>query len=96
MVYTADEHPAIAVLDSPTGPFKKLTDNWLREKHAIDEHLLFDDDGSIYLCFAVLENGNQIRVAKISNDLKSIEWEHNDVLIKAEEPWETIRSLKCI
>lgn len=93
MVYTADEHPAIAVSDSPTGPFKKLTDNWLRDKHAIDGHLLFDDDGSIYLYFAAFENGNQIRVAKMSNDLKSIEWEHNDVLIKAEEPWETIDGL---
>ena len=73
MVYTADEHPAIAVSDCPIGPFKKLTDNWLREEPAIDGHLLFDDDGSIYLYFASIDGRNQIRVAKMSDDLKKIE-----------------------
>ncbi len=93
MVYTADEHPAIAVSDCPIGPFKKLTDNWLREEPAIDGHLLFDDDGSIYLYFASIDGRNQIRVAKMSDDLKKIEWEHDEVLIKAEELWETIDGL---
>ena len=91
MVYSADEHIAVAVSDSPTGPFKKLSDNWLREKKSIDGHFLFDDDGSIYLYFADLEKGNRIMVAKMSDDLTRIEHEYKDVLISADEqPWEMI------
>ena len=48
MVYTAQEHLAVAVSDNPTGPFKKHSEGWLRDKPAIDGHLLFDDRG-IYL-----------------------------------------------
>lgn len=91
MVYAADEHLAIAVADSPVGPFKKLTDNWLREAAAIDGHLLFDDDGSIYLYFASLEHDNRIKAAKMSADLKKIELEYKNTLIAADEqPWEMI------
>ena len=93
MVYAADEHLAIAVSDGPAGPFKKLTNDWLREFPAIDGHLFFDDDGSIYLYFAALENGNRIKVAKMSDDLTRIEHEYESVLISADKDvqrWETV------
>lgn len=41
MVYTADEHIAIAVSDKPEGPFEKHSDDFLTEKRAIDGHLFF-------------------------------------------------------
>ena len=88
MVYTAQEHLAVAVSDNPTGPFKKHSEGWLRNGAAIDGHLLFDDSG-IYLYYVRLEGGNRIFAAKMSDDLKRIEHEYEDVLIQAEEEWET-------
>ena len=80
---------AIAVSESPTGPFAKLTDGWLRNR-AIDGHFLFDDDGSVYLYFADLRNNNRIFAGKMSADLTKIEYECENVLIEAAEPWETL------
>lgn len=88
MVYTAQEHLAIAVSDNPTGPFKKHSEGWLRNDPAIDGHLLFDDSG-IYLYYVRLDGGNCIFVARMSSDLKRIDYEYEDVLIQAEEEWET-------
>lgn len=90
MVYAVDEHLAIAEASSPEGPFEKMTDTYLMDMYAIDGHLFFDDDGSIYLYYCCLEGGNHIRAAKISSDLKTIEEYYDNKLIKAEEPWETI------
>lgn len=89
MVYSAEEHLAIAVSDSPAGPFKQYSDGWLRDEPAIDGHLLFDNSG-IYLYYVRLGSGNRIFVAKMSEDLKRIEHEYEDVLIKTEEPWEKV------
>lgn len=90
MVYSVDEHPAMAVSDSPTGPFRKLTDTYLMNKAAIDGHLFFDDDGTIYLYYADLRHGNRICVAKMSDDLMTVEQEYPQILIEAQEPWETM------
>lgn len=89
MLYSAEENLAIAVSESPTGPFVKLTDGWLRNR-TIDGHLLFDDDGSIYIYFADLKNNNRIFAGKMSADLTEIEYECEKVLIEATEPWETL------
>lgn len=91
MVYAAEEHLAIAVSDSPTGPFKAYSDGWLRADRAIDGHLLFDN-GEAYLYYVRLGCGNRIFVAKMSEDLKRIEYEYPNELICAEEPWETVES----
>lgn len=88
MVYAAEEHLAMAVADSPVGPFRKHADGWLMDEPAIDGHLLFDDSG-IYLYYVELSHGNQIHVARMSGDLKQIVHRYPDVLIRAEEPWET-------
>lgn len=95
MVYTADEHIAIAVSEAPAGPFKKLTDEYLTENRAIDGHLFFDDNGDIYLYYVCLSYDNHIRVAKMANDLKSIEKYYDTVLIEATEAWETIDCKVC-
>lgn len=89
MLYSAEENLAIAVSESPTGPFIKLTDRWLRNR-TIDGHLLFDDDGSIYIYFADLKNNNRIFAGKMSADLTEIEYDCENVLIEATEPWETL------
>ena len=88
MVYSSEEHPAIAVSDSPLGPFKAIKMEWLRNNRSIDGHLFIDDDGTIYLYYVRLDNGNQIFVAKMKDDLSGIEKEYENVLIKAENDWE--------
>lgn len=93
MVYTADEHISIAVSDSPDGPFMQWSDGWLLPFASIDGHLFFDDDGKIYLYYAWLNDGNKIRVAQMTSDLKQVERIYDDVLIQAEEGWETVDSL---
>lgn len=90
MVYTADEHPAIAVSDSPLGPFRQDEKRWLRPDRSIDGHIFIDDDGTPYLYYVRLGGGNRIFVAKLSEDLLSIEEEYENCLIEAEAPWETI------
>ena len=89
MVYSAEEHLAVAVADRPTGPFTKLTDGWLREGKAIDGHLLFEPDG-VYMYYVRLDGRNRIFVARLTPDLKAVEKEYDDVLVEAKEPWETV------
>lgn len=89
MVYSAEEHPAIAVSDSPLGPFKMENKKWLREDKSIDGHLFIDDDGTVYLYYVRLHNGNKIYVAKMKDDLSEIEEEYEDLLIETSDEWET-------
>lgn len=90
MVYAANEHLAVAVADSPIGPFTQWSAGWLRSAPAIDGHLLFDNDGSVYIYFADLQHSNRIFAGKMSADLSSIQCECGEVLIAADAPWETI------
>ncbi len=89
MVYSAEEHLAVAVSDKPTGPFTGLTDGWLREGKAIDGHLLFEPDG-VYMYYVRLDGRNRIFVARLTPDLGAVEKEYDDVLVEAKEPWETV------
>ena len=93
MVYAAEEHIAIAVADHPLGPFKQENKRWLRDGMAIDGSFFVDDDGSVYLYYVRLGNGNRIFVAKMKDDLSSIETEYESCLISATEPWETLDCL---
>lgn len=93
MTYAADEHMAVAVADSPLGPFKQEEKKWLYEGKAIDGHMMVDDDGTVYLYYVRVHNGNRIYVAKLSEDLLSIEELYEDFLIEADADWETIDCL---
>lgn len=76
MLYTAEEHLAVAVADSPTGPFKKTSDEFIiSEYRAIDGNILFDDDGNKYLYFSKLtdSDGQQLWGCRMSRDLTSID-----------------------
>lgn len=89
MVYAVDESLAIAVSDDPAGPFRPLTEDYLL-RTAIDGHLLFDDDGAIYLYYADLRSNNRVCVARMSEALTAITERYDTVLIEATEPWETV------
>jgi beta-xylosidase len=88
----------IAVSDSPIGPFRAFADGPLvngfhNGAQPIDAHLFKDDDGTVYLYYVRLGDGNRIFVAKMKDDLSGIEEEYPDCLIEATEPWETIDCL---
>ena len=83
----------MAVADSPLGPFKQAEKRWLYEEKAIDGHLFLDEDGTVYLYYVRLDAGNRIFVAKMAEDLKSIDTLYEHCLIQAEEPWETVDCL---
>ena len=90
MVYAAEEHMAVAVSDSPLGPFKQEEKKWLYEEKAIDGHMMVDDDGIVYLYYVRLYQGNKIYVAKLSEDLLGIEEMYETCLIEAQDEWETV------
>ena len=88
MVYAAEEHLAIAVADSPLGPFIQKEKKWLLDDKAIDGHFFVDDDGITYLYYVHINNGNEIYMAKMSDDLSCVDMQSIRFLIRAEEEWE--------
>lgn len=73
LLYSTDEHIALAVSDSPCGPFRKTADSYLFEEKCIDGHILFDDDGSIYLYRAYWgKTGEEIWGCRLDGNLAPI------------------------
>lgn len=72
MFYTADEYIAYATAEKPEGPYTggaKLES----DSRQIDPFVFFDIDGTPYLYHVRLQDGNRIFVAKMSDDLTSID-----------------------
>ncbi|MCF0175678.1 MAG: family 43 glycosylhydrolase, partial [Bacteroidales bacterium] len=90
MVYSVQTRIAIAFSDSPMGPFKPEGDElFTPDQNSIDNHIFVDDDGQAYIYWVRfgLGKGNEIRVAKLSDDFKTIVSEQFECL-HSEEPWE--------
>ena len=88
MVYVAEEHLAVAVADSPLGPFVQREKKWLSEEKAIDGHFFLDDDGTVYLYYVRFDNGNVIYVSKMNEDLSAFDETDERFLFRAEREWE--------
>jgi beta-xylosidase len=92
MAYTANEHIAIAVGDSPLGPFTNPSREALNAPvRQIDPFVFMDDDGRKYLYHVRLDQGNRIFVAELNNDLMSIREETLKECLSAELPWENMQ-----
>ena len=89
MIYTSEVHLGVAVADSPLGPFKQETKEWVSERKGIDGDFFTDDDGQIYLYYVRFDGGNVIYGAKFNFDTLKLDDEHEVRLIAAEEEWET-------
>ena len=89
MVYSAETRIRIAFSDSPMGPFTGEV-TYTPDQNSIDNHIFVDDDGQAYMYWVRfgLGKGNEIRVAKLSADWKSIVSEQIECL-HAELGWET-------
>ncbi|MGJ1236195.1 MULTISPECIES: glycoside hydrolase family 43 protein [Sphingobacterium] len=89
MAYTADEHIAIAVSDSPVGPFKQTSKAPLEVgQKQIDPFVFSDRNGRKYLFHVRLTQGNRIFVAELKSDYSGIKGETLKECVHAELPWE--------
>ncbi|MBN7812579.1 glycoside hydrolase family 43 protein [Algoriphagus sp. H41] len=89
MAYTADEQIAIAVSDSPLGPFTHAGKSHLPASgKEIDPYVFIDSDGKKYLYHVRLTEGNRLYVAELKDDFSGIREETLRYCFHAEEPWE--------
>ncbi|WP_183558624.1 glycoside hydrolase family 43 protein [Mucilaginibacter sp. SP1R1] len=89
MAYTADEHIAIALSNSPLGPFTQRLQQPVSEQgKQIDPFVFKDTDGKLYLYHVRLDRGNRIYVARLKDDLSDIDGQMPTECIHAEPGWE--------
>jgi beta-xylosidase len=91
MFYTAEEHICVATSKSPAGPFTQQEKRpiIINEK-SIDCSLFKDDNGKFYLFFVRFNDGNNIWVAEMNKDLKSIKKETLHPCIHVSQDWEKV------
>lgn len=96
LFYTASEHIAVAVSDSPLGPFvQKEKKPFIQRRRNIDPFVFIDDDGKKYLYHVIVANGgNRIFVAELEDDLSGIRRQTLTQCIEAEDTWENIEQAK--
>jgi len=88
MIYTANEHLAIAQSNSPLGPFKQEKKEALAGDTKQIDPFVFFDQNKAYLYFVRLQEGNRIYVAELTKDLKQIKEESIKPCLNAREAWE--------
>lgn len=91
MYYSADEHICVATADSPLGPFvQEKKQPMLEGEKSIDNSLFIDDDGKAYLYFDLFNDGLNIWVAELEDDLQTIRKSTMTKCINVSQPWEEI------
>lgn len=91
MYYSADEHICAAVADSPLGPFKQAEQKpMIADEKCIDNSLFIDDDGTPYLFFVRFNDGLNIWVAELEDDLLTIKKETMHPCIHVSQAWEEV------
>ncbi len=89
MFYTTEEHLAIAVSDSPVGPFIETGDMpVIKSNKAIDSHLFIDDDGRKYMYYVAFTNGNVIWMCELNNDFLTIKENSTKECFGVSQSWE--------
>jgi beta-xylosidase len=91
MYYSADEHICVAVADNPLGPFRQEVQKPMIEgEKCIDNSLFIDDDGKAYLYFDRFNDGLNIWVAELKDNLTEIKPETMTPCIHVSQEWETV------
>ena len=91
MYFSANEHICVATSKSPLGPFKqKIKKPMQEDEKGIDNSLFIDDDGKAYLSFVRFNDGNNIWIAELNADLKTIKKETMTKCIHVSQPWEKV------
>ncbi|WP_339739009.1 glycoside hydrolase family 43 protein [uncultured Sunxiuqinia sp.] len=91
MYYSADEHICVATSDSPLGPFKQdVLKPMIEDEKCIDNSLFIDDDGTPYLLFDRFNDGLNIWVAELEDDLIQIKPETMTKCVNVSQAWEEV------
>ncbi|MEN6456229.1 MAG: glycoside hydrolase family 43 protein [Prolixibacteraceae bacterium] len=91
MYYSADEHICVATADSPLGPFtQEVQKPMIEGEKCIDNSLFIDDDGRPYLFFDRFNDGLNIWVAELEENLIDINPETMHKCINVSQEWEKV------
>jgi beta-xylosidase len=91
MYFSAEEHICVAVSDSPLGPFKQVEQKpMIEDEKCIDNSLFIDDNGKAYLSFVRFNDGNNVWIAELTDDLLSVKTETMHKCISVSQPWEEV------
>src|SRR5690554_2249712 len=91
MYYSADEHMCVATSGSPLGPFtQEVQMPMLEGEKTIDNSLFIDDDGTPYLLFDRFNDGLNIWISKLEEDLMTLRKETMRPSIHVSQEWETV------
>ncbi|MGM0377647.1 MAG: glycoside hydrolase family 43 protein [Bacteroidota bacterium] len=91
MYFSADEHTCVATSDSPLGPFtQEEKEPMLPGEKSIDNSLFIDDDGTPYMYFDRFNDGLNIWVAELTEDLLEIKTETLESCIHVSQEWEEV------
>ena len=90
MYYSANEHIYVATSDSPFGPFKQAMDKPMIEGEKAIDNSLFMDEGKPYLLFCRFNDGLNIWVAELEDDLITMKKETIHKCINVSQKWEEV------
>lgn len=91
MYFTAEEHICVATADSPLGPFRqKVKKPMIEGEKCIDNTLFRDDDGRAWLFFDRFNDGLNIWVARLEDDLQTLRPETMRPCIHVSQRWEEV------
>jgi len=91
MYYSGDEHICVAIADNPLGPFRQEVQKpMIDSEKCIDNHLFIDDDGKPYLFFNRFNDGLNIWVAELEDNLTEIKKETMTKCISVSQDWERV------
>jgi len=89
LLHSANERVAVAMADSPRGPFRNAEKTpYFKDVGSIDNSLFIDDDGRAYLLYARLCWGNQVWICDLDATLTHAKPETQRKILEACEPWE--------
>jgi beta-xylosidase len=91
MYFSADEHICVATSDSPLGPFvQEIQKPMIEGEKCIDNSMFIDDNGKPYLFFDRFNDGLNIWVAELEDNLTEIKPETMHNCIHVSQTWEEV------
>ena len=90
MYYSSEEHICAAESDSPLGPFLQKFQRPIRSHKGIDNHLFIDKDGTPYIYWVHFNDGNEIWMARLNEDLSTIVEGTERFCIGMGQDWEKV------